>query len=119
MNDSSKIWRGLLAAALLLTAGAASASWLRPLWTRVKPHYETRAGRRYAVAVGRAQDQNIPLARSAAEERGRAALLRFLQNKPPFADLEGRVKGAVPAAFYEAGDGTVYARLELELKPAP
>jgi hypothetical protein len=107
--------RAFLAAAFLLSAASARAGWLRPRWTRAKPHYENRGEHRYAVAVGEAKDLNISLARSAAEERGRAALLRFLQDKPPFADVEGHVKLASPVQFYDAGGGRVFVRLEMEL----
>jgi hypothetical protein len=107
--------RTFLAAALLLIAASAHAGWLRPRWTRAKPHFETRDGRRVAVAAGKAKDLNVSLARSAAEERARADLLRLLQDKPPFADVEGRVRLAAPAAFYDDGGGVVYVRLELDV----
>jgi hypothetical protein len=110
--------RTILTCALFLTAATAHAGWFRPRWTRAKPHFEMRAGHRFGVAVGMARDVNKPLARSAAEERARAELLRLLQNKPPFADVEGRVRGAFPAAVYESGADTVYVRLELDVTAA-
>lgn len=114
--------RLLAAAALLLLACTANAGFLRPRWTRAKPHYETRRGHKVAIAVGTAKDANLALARSTAEERARADLLRLLQGMPPLADAEGRVAGAVAAEVYKSGR-RVYVRLELDvtqpLVPAP
>jgi hypothetical protein len=93
--------------------------WARPRWTRAKPHFETRAGRVFAVAVGKAKDQNTSLARVAAEDRARAGLLRLIQGKSPRASAEGEVKGAQAVEVYDAGNGVVYVRLELETSPKP
>ena len=96
-----------------------STLWARPKWTRAKPHFETRAGRVFAVAVGKAKDKNAALARVAAEESARADLLRLIQGKPPSASAEGDVKGAQAVEVYNAGLGVVYVRLELEMGPKP
>lgn len=88
----------------------------RPAWTRRAPRIERRAGKRYAVAVGAVASDNLALARAAAEERARANLLRFLQRKAAFQDLEGRVVGAVVADSYAGRDGMVWVRLELPLE---
>jgi hypothetical protein len=93
--------------------------WARPKWTRAKPHFETRAGRIFAVAVGKAKDQNAELARVAAAELARADLLRLIQGKPQGASVEGEVKGAQVAEVYNARSGVVYVRLELETAPKP
>jgi|GEM_PF-1520566 len=114
--------RAIAAAALLLCALApaqARPHATRPRWTRAKPHYETRGARRFAVAVGEATDKNIPLARSAAEERARADIARLIGGLPPGADVpKTQVKGAQAVAFYEAGGGRVFVRLELDAGPA-
>ena len=93
--------------------------WARPKWTMAKPHFETRAGRVFAVAVGKAKDENKSLARVAAEDRARADLLRLIQGKSPSANVEGAVKGAQAVEVYDAGRGVVYVRLELETSPKP
>jgi hypothetical protein len=112
-----KTWRTILALALLMTAASASAGWFRPRWTRAKPHIETRGGKRVAVAVGMGRDENVSLARSVAQDRGRAALLHLLQDKPPFSDVEGHVRLAVPVEYYQDGPSTFYVRMELVLAP--
>ena len=103
-----------LLALLLSAALPVREAWSRPRWTRAKPHFETRDGRRVAVATGKAKDPSRALARAATEEHARADLLRLLQGKPSGADVEGLVKGAQPTAVYERGRW-VYVRLELDL----
>ena len=105
-----------LVAVLCLSPGTL---WARPRWTRAKPHFETRAGRVFAVAVGKAQGENEALARVAAEDRARADLLRLIQGTPPNASAEGEVRGARAVEVYDAGGGVVYVRLELETSPKP
>lgn len=110
-----KLIPAFLAGALLL-APAADAGFFtpRPRWTRAKPHFELRDGRRIAVAAGYAKDADPSLARSAAEDRARAGLLRLLQGKPPDSAAEGWVRGAKVVDVYNAGRGRVYVRLELD-----
>ena len=103
-----------LAAVLCLSPGTL---WVRPKWTRADPHFETRAGRVFAVAVGKAKDKNAALARVAAQDRARADLLRLIQGRPSGASAEGEVKGAQAVSVYNAGRGTVYVKLELATSP--
>ncbi len=105
-----------LVAVLCLSSGTL---WARPKWTGAKPHFELRAGRVFAVAVGKAKDTNAALARVAAEEWARASLLRLIQEKSQSASVEGAVKGAQAVEVYDAGGGVVYVRLELETSPKP
>lgn len=105
------------AAAIFSCLSTARAGLFSPRWTRAKPHYETRTGRRIAVAAGKAKDLNRALARAVAEERARTELLRLLQGKPPASNAEGLVPGARVAAVYESGRW-VYVRLELDAGPA-
>ena len=99
-----------LVAVLCLSPGML---WAQPKWTKAKPHFETRAGRVFAVAVGKAKDTNTALARVAAEDRARADLLRLVRGTPPNASAEGVVKGAQAVAVYDAGPEGVYIRVEL------
>src|SRR5437764_705745 len=105
-----------LVAVLCLTTGML---WARPKWTTAKPHYETRGGRVFAVAVGKAKDKNEALARAVAEERARAELARLLQGKPLNASVEEEVKGGRVVEVYNAGRGVVYVRLALETPRRP
>jgi hypothetical protein len=109
----------LIAALVLSLLPGSLWAFGRPRWTKAKPHFETRDGHVFAVAVGKAKDDNEALATAAAEERARAELLRFLQGKSPGADVSGQVRGAVAAAVWRAGRGVVYVRLELDTSATP
>ena len=111
-----RLMQTALIAALCLSPGTL---WARPQWTRAKPHFETRAGRIFAVAVGKAKDENASLSRVAAEDRARTDLLRLIQGKSPSANVEGEVKGAQAVEVYKKSNGVVYVRLELETAPQP
>ena len=111
-----RLKQAALIAVLCLSPGTL---WARPTWTRAKPHFETRAGRVFAVAVGKAKDRNASLARVAAEDRARADLLRLIQGKSQSASAEGEVKGAQAVDVYDAGGGLIYVRLELETSSGP
>jgi hypothetical protein len=96
----------------LLPGGLGAAG--RPKWTKAKAHFEVRAGRTYAVAVGKAKDANEALASATAEGRARADLLRLLQGKKPGADVQGQVRGAEVVETWRTGRGVVYVRVELD-----
>lgn len=106
------------AVALIVMCLLPGAAWARPGWTKAKPHFETRFGRVFAVAVGKAKDANPALARAAAEARAREGLLKLVEGRPDAAFVQGSVQGARVAEFYTTWLGTVYARLELETAPA-
>ena len=106
------------AAALIAVCLLPGAAWARPRWTKAKPHFETRSGRVFAVAVGKAKDANPALARAAAEARAREGLLKLIEGRPDAAFVQGSMQGARVAEFYITWLGTVYARLELETAPA-
>lgn len=85
----------------------------RPKWTKARPHFEKRGEKRIAVAVGRAKAANLALARTAAEDNGRAALLKLIQGKGPAESGEGLVNGAQAVEFFEAAQDVVYVRMEM------
>jgi len=101
-------------------AAAASASVPRraPAWTRERPRFFEREGRRFASAVGRARDvENRALARVDAEDRARADLLKLMvRSGAPENELSGPLPGARMTDSYASRNGEVFVRMEV---PAP
>jgi hypothetical protein len=89
-----------------------------PAWTQEVPHFFVRDGDRFAAAVGHAKIRDVALARAAAEDAARVALLRLVEGGTP----DGAVEGALPGArmtdsFTSKKDGQLFVRLEVRTKP--
>jgi hypothetical protein len=98
------------------TAGIRAAAPLAgaPSWVNEAPHFFKRGGRTFASAVGRARIADLPLARSAAQDRARADLLRLLQGKTATGRVEGELRGARVTDSYQSKKDGVFVRLEIE-----
>ena len=94
--------------------GALSASSKLPDWAKVESvHEETRQGKRMHVAVASATMDNVALARDAAANRARAAIVRLRQGQPAGA-AAGVLEGSRIARTYNAGQ-TVIVEVEAEV----
>lgn len=86
-----------------------------PAWTRERPRFFDRDGRRFASAVGSARIGNLFLARTAAEDRARADLLRLIEGGAPGRALSATLRGArMTDAFTSKKRGQVFVRVEVD-----
>jgi hypothetical protein len=86
-----------------------------PDWTRERPHFFVRDGRRFASAVAWARTGNVYLARTAAEDSARVELLRLIKGIASGTPVEGALPGArMTDTFTSKIGGEVFVRLEVE-----
>lgn len=106
-----------------LTPGAAgNSAWAQqgnsraglPAWALQPPHFVVREGRLWAVAVGQARARNLALARAAAADRARAALLRLLKRAPSQAAVEGTLYGSRISEAFVSRKGRVFIQVEAQ-----
>ncbi len=76
-----------------------------PDWAKLGARFEQRGGKRVAVAAAAVELQNPQLARDAAANRARSALLRLLHEKGPGEPVAGTLHGAriVKSETFEKG----------------
>jgi hypothetical protein len=83
-----------------------------PDWAKQPAHIVERADGKFAIAVGSIKVENVPLARRAAGNRARLALIRLLKEKPT-GDVSGTLDGSRETNSFVASDGTTYVEVEV------